>query len=384
MKFFPLKVAILCLILTPVLYIVTLKSAQHTLEKRYLQSVQNVIVGNTQSLLNGSIHVEEQVAKNIQSFLDKDFLVRYAALDLDILVSTPKGKIIYPTYVSTEFLSTQIGKEFSAESIAAQNFDILNSGLEVKVGVNLTHGSRIANFSLLIYSLISFSVFIAFYRIGIKKSEQDRQAQKRLINDLKNEEKLHQQIVNDINRERQGLFENIKALNEKYQEDREKAKINEDEMFKEIISLEEKLNSFADLKKDKEKEIEELKSAIQKYERRKSSKGKRNEFDFLAKRFATLYKDVDMNRKALTGLMNLTEDQQIKAEELVSQLDREPDKVIIKRKVFSGKKHKTACFEVLFAYNGRLYFRNTGNRTEVVVIGTKNTQTKDMEVLHSL
>ena len=88
--------------------------------------------------------------------------------------------------------------------------------------------------------------------------------------------------------------------------------------------------------------------------------------------------------KLYDGFINLTEDQQIKAEETIHQLDRDPASIIVKRKVFSGKKHNTACFEVLFAYTGRLYFMNHPNRTQVVMIGTKHTQTKDMEYLHNL
>ena len=156
-------------------------------------------------------------------------------------------------------------------------------------------------------------------------------------------------------------------------------------MFDEILSLEEQLNSFIELKQRKEEEINELKSKIQKYERRKATKFKRNEFDFILKRFSVLYKNVKMNRKSISGLLNLNEDQQIKAEECVLLLDRDTDKVTIKRKVFLGKKHKESCFEILFSYNGRLYFRQfENNKIEVLVVGTKNTQEKDMEFLHGV
>ena len=156
-------------------------------------------------------------------------------------------------------------------------------------------------------------------------------------------------------------------------------------MFQEIITLEEKFNAFIEFKQIKEKEIEELKSKIQIYERRKTPRIRRNEFDFMLKRFSVLYKTVEMNRKALTGFLSLDEEHQIKVEEIIHLLDRDPDKVIIKRKVFSGKKNRTTCFEVLFAYNGRLYFtKNEKNIIEVLVIGTKNTQTKDMEFIHNL
>ncbi len=210
-------------------------------------------------------------------------------------------------------------------------------------------------------------------------------SKKALIADLQKEELVHMQILEDMKKERQGLFENIKSLNAKYQKDKKKLIINEEELFDEIIALEEQLNAFIELKQKKEDEINELKSQIRKSERRTSSKNRRNEFDFNSKRFAALYKNIEMNRKAITGLLSLGEDQQIKAEECVFLLDRDQKKVTIKRKVFSGKKHKTACFEVLFAYNGRLYFRKSeNNNTEILIIGTKNTQTKDMEFLHGL
>lgn len=217
------------------------------------------------------------------------------------------------------------------------------------------------------------------------KAATDNKKRKELINGLQKEEQNLKQILATLEKERQGLFENIQSLNSKYQDEKNKLKHNEEELFDEIVSLEEQLGASIDSKQKKEEEIEELKSQIKKYERRKNSKNKRNEFDFIIKRFNVLYKNIHMNRKAVSGLLSLNEEQQIKAEELVLMLDQNPDQVIIKRKVFSGKKHKTTCFEVLFSYNGRLYFKNNENgKIEVVVIGTKNTQIKDMEYLHSL
>lgn len=388
MKYFPLKIVVLCLILTPILYIATLSFSQQSLEKHYLQIFQNIIIGDAAPLLNGTVNIETQIANNIQTYLSEDKFIHYTRLEMDVRVSTARGKIIYPTYTGTDFLATGIENNFDTEKIAKQNFEILNSSLEVTVRIDLGHGSTLANIFLIFYSGISFGVFFIFYRIGSRKAAQDRQAQKDLIKGLKKEEEVHQQILKELNQERRGLFENIKALNTKYQKDQKKAKINEDEMFNEIISLEEQLNTYIDLKKRRDSEIQELKTTLKTYEktedRRKSSKSRRNDYDFIAKRFTALYKKITMNRKALVGFLNLSEEQQIKAEEVIHQLDRDPGKIIIKRKVFSGKKHKTACLEVLFAYNGRLYFKKQGSRIEIVIIGTKNTQTKDMEYLHNL
>ena len=74
----------------------------------------------------------------------------------------------------------------------------------------------------------------------------------------------------------------------------------------------------------------------------------------------------------------------IKAEEVIHQLNENPSLVTIKRKVFGGKGQKTVL-EVIFGYKGRLYFRNTKEqRVEVLAMGTKNTQARELEFLARL
>lgn len=384
MKFFPLKIAICCLALTPILYILSLNASHHYLERHYLQNIQNILIGDPGSLLNGTTHLEEQIAKNITRYLKTDPLKRYVRLNIHVQVTTGRGKIIFPMYVNTTLLTNEINREINAETIAEKNFETLNLGLDVSVTIDLAHGSRLANFILFIYLTISLSVFSVFYRIGNIRAKKARQFEKNLIQDLKRTDQSRTDILETLKSERRELFESIETLNLKYQTDKNKAKLNEEEMFDEIISLEEKLNSFISLKAQKEEEIQALKSTLEKQEHKKRTKSKRSEYGLLEKRFSTLYKHLTMNRKALAGFSNLTDDQQIKAEELIQQLDLNPEKVIIKRKVFSGKKNKTACFEVLFAYNGRLYFKKQDNTIEVLVIGNKNTQTRDMEFIHNL
>jgi len=385
LKFFPLKIALFCLLLTPILYISTLTIYQKFIESYYLEKVENIFIGDTSKLLKGQVLIEKQITENIYTFLKSDKLVQLTGLDLEVLVTTKEGKLIYSTFINADVFINNIYENKDVERIAKQNFDILNQGLTVNVQINLNHGSKIANLILVAYIGVAIIIFIFFYKTGSSKAAKERKIKKALIDDFQKEEQIHKKVLEDLTNERQELFESIKFLNTKYQKDKKKLKINEEEMFDEIISLEEQLNSFIELKQKKEDEINELKSKIRKYERRKGSKGNRNEFDFISKRFSILYKKIKMNRKAISGLLNLNEDQQIKAEECISLLDQNQDKVIIKRKVFSGKKHKTSCLEVLFAYNGRLYFRkNENKKTEILVIGTKNTQIKDMEFLHNL
>ena len=101
-------------------------------------------------------------------------------------------------------------------------------------------------------------------------------------------------------------------------------------------------------------------------------------------RFNALYKNIAFHPKAISGFASLTNELQLKAEEIVLQLNDEPKLVPIKRKVF-GKKNRETVFEVIFSYKGRLYYRNTKeNRAEILAIGTKHTQAKDLEFLDNL
>ncbi len=386
MKYFPLKIAILCLILTPVSYIGTLNLSQNYLNDYYFQNIENVFIGDSSNLLNGRVSIEEQIANNIDTYLKEDKMIRYLGLDVKTFVTTKQGKVIYPIFINADVFVDTLRENNEFRLIAKQNFEILNSGLRVNsVEINLNHSTRIANLILVFYLCIAILTFVTFYKKAGSKAKYDAQIKKEMIDNLQKDERIQQQILEEMKKERQGLFENIQSLNVKYQKDKKRLKINEEELFDEILSLEEQINSFIELKQKKEEEINELKSQIENYERRKSSKNSRNEFDFILRRFAALYKNIQVNRKAVTGLLHLSEEQHLKAEECISMLNSDQEKVIIKRKVFSGKKHKTACFETLFAYNGRLYFRkNENNKIEILIIGTKNTQTKDMKFLHSL
>jgi chromosome segregation ATPase len=201
------------------------------------------------------------------------------------------------------------------------------------------------------------------------------------IKKLEEEEKKYKDQLLSLENEKKSLAGKINGLKEKYNETR----TSEEEMLDEIISLEEKLKSFNDSQAIKEQEIEELKEKLEELEKKKNILHRKKDFDFLSKRFETLYKNVIMTKKAYEGFGELEEELQIKAEELIHLLNNEPDKVIIKRKVFSGKKSKSTSFEVIFGYTGRLYFsKNKDNKTKILLIGTKNTQHKDMDYLHNL
>jgi len=65
-------------------------------------------------------------------------------------------------------------------------------------------------------------------------------------------------------------------------------------------------------------------------------------------------------------------------------LNEDPSLVTIKRKVF-GKKGRQTVLEVVFGYKGRLYFRKKKDgKIDILIIGSKNSQPKDLEFLNTL
>ncbi len=385
MKYFPLKTAVLCLILPPILYALALNGLEAYLNAGYDRKISNILIGDPAPALEGSQTIERLVSENISDFLSRDYLTKNAGVAISVFVTTQEDRVIYPSLSGTSDPVSGESEIPAPELVAKLNYDILNQGLDTRVEIRLDHGTWLPNLILLILLGIALAVFLPVYRSASKRVAQDRAQDQTLVKKLKAIGAKNKKGMARLKKEKKTLFKRLAKLENRYGEHREKSKINEEEMFDEIILLEEERDNYAALKAEKEAEIEKLQSRIQKIERRKSGGTRRNEFEFLSKRFAAVYKQVDMNRKAVSGFFSLNEDQQIKAEEVIHQLDRNPDQVTIKRKVFSGKKHKTSVLEVLFAYNGRLYFHTLpNNRLEVLVIGTKKSQTRDMEFLQKL
>jgi len=228
-------------------------------------------------------------------------------------------------------------------------------------------------------------IFGVFYSRGSAKAYRDDAEKKDRITALMEDEKGYRHKLIGLEKERKNLFENIKLIKEMNKEQRKQASTTEEELFDEIISLEAKLKDTLEHQQAKEQELMDLKNRLNKNRRKLTGKSKRKNFDFAVKRFTTLYKNLEMNRRAVSTFFELSDDQQIKAEEIIHQLNDDPGSVAVKRKVFLGKKHKVDSFEILFSYNGRLYFRKRdGKKVEILTIGTKNTQDKDMEFLQKL
>ncbi|MGM0642114.1 MAG: hypothetical protein ACQESN_11905 [Thermotogota bacterium] len=369
---------IACILLPAVLYFITTYSIDKYADNMYSSQVKKAALENSSQLYEGYTTVKASVKKNIENYLKTKKVLKYNLVDLDILISTKKGNIIYPTYLdSAEALNNDFAVD--NEKTAKQNFKILSSGLEIKVDSNITAYLKLL--IILFFTSSSLAIFISQYLKAHKKTKlYDTDIQQKL-QELQNYEKDYKERMDSLDREKKQLSSSIKEIHSKY----DQAKQNEEEMLDEMINLEQTLEEYKNFEKEKEDEIKSLQEKIEELNKKRNNLNRKKTGDYQTKRFETLYKNIIMTKKAYDGFNELSEDLQIKAEECINLLNNEPDKIIIKRKVFSGKKHKKTAFEVIFGYSGRLYFtKNKKNETEIVLIGTKKTQHKDMDYLHNL
>jgi hypothetical protein len=376
MKYLPFKILILCVFLPPVLYLFSVQSIERYLHGKYLSEIENTYVGDTAPLFNGSIGLNEAVAKNITRYFQTKKLLAWG-VKARLAVSTKRGKIIYPPVFEEE---NPLPQSYPMK-IAAENYTLMTEGLLLDLNLTLAHNTVLSNVLLIFYIMISVVILNRYYRAGLNKTRKEEQEKEKEINRLLHLEKKHLNSLAELAKDKDGLTSEHALIKNQYEDVMKRASRNEDEMIEEIMALEEQLNQNLARQKKRQDEIDILTEKLSRYEKEKP---KLKAPEALQKRFKAIYKNISIQERALGGFIDLTDNLKIKAEEIIHQLNQDPALVPIKRKVF-GKKGRETVLEVVFAYKGRLYFRKLqDNRIDILAVGTKNVQAKDLQFLDKL
>ncbi|MFH0726038.1 MAG: hypothetical protein V2B19_06760 [Pseudomonadota bacterium] len=382
MKFFPFRLLVLCVLLPTVLYGFSVQALESYLKYRYTGGIEETYIGDMTPLFSGSRRLKDVIKENIDRYLQKDVLPVWA-VSVEVLVSTQNGNILYPA--AFEALDPSVLPREN-QAIASENFALLNEALAVSVNVAVAFDSPISLAILAGYIFISVSVLYRFYRSGIKKLLQEEDIRNIEIKRLREQEDAYNNRLQALERERKEISAELEKRETALQSEKAKAASTEAQLFGEIVSLDSKIKENINHQAHQLKEIDVLREKILNYEA-ELNRGERQrikEADSIGKRFKAIYKNVLINDRAVDGFIGLPDDMRIKAEELIHRLNDEPEQVPIKRKVF-GKKGRETVLEVLFSYNGRLYFRRLKNQAvEILIIGTKNSQVKDLEYIDNV
>jgi predicted nucleic acid-binding Zn-ribbon protein len=135
---------------------------------------------------------------------------------------------------------------------------------------------------------------------------------------------------------------------------------------------------------NKDAEIGALQDRLKTEDKRQAaqSKGRSRETERFSKRFGALYRNLEIDDRAIADLVALgDESQKLRAEEVLKRLDDDPDTAAIRRKV-GGLPPHLSIFELGFAGKGRIYYmRSERGGYRVLAIGGKATQKQDLEYL---
>jgi len=382
LKFLSLKILILCILLPPVLYIFSVQSIERHLKGRYANEIKDFYLKDTRPLFEGSLRLKDAINRNINRYLQSKALIPLG-VKVAITVTSKQNTILYPVVVDTKETSLLPN---DAMKIASDNYKLMNEGLVVNVDLVLEHNTLLTNAILGFYIFASIFVLSFYYWTGLKKTRQEEMEKNSELFRLKEVETKHADNLKALMKDKKNLISEIKNIKKQLKKEKIKARKNEDEMIQEIVALEEKIHNKMNFLNERQEEIDILKETIKLFEKeaRKESKQKTKDYHSVRKRFKALYKNISIDKRAIIGFLDLTEDMKIKSEEIIHKLNENPKLVPIKRKVFS-KKGRATVQEVIFAYNGRLYFRSAKNsRIEILTIGTKNTQARDLEYLDNV
>ena len=381
MRFLSFKILALCILLPPILYIASALLIERYAHDRYAREIEETYVGDLQPLLQGSLPLKQAISKNIDRFLQSKILVALGVV-VDVTVSTKNGQILYPAAFETADETPSLISDPAA--VAAENFALMNREITIDVKTRFEHNHLLSNAILIASILLSLLILFFHYKTAARRAAVEDHEKSLEIDRLRKFEAENVRQLEVLAQERQSLQSELEVLQGILSDEQKRAERNEDDLIEEIESLEKKLERNIALQHAQQQEISALKEKIESSEKGRQPTRKAKPADIVKKRFRVLYKNLTISDRAISGYIDLNEELKLKAEEVIHQLNSEPAAVTIKRKVFGGKGHKTVL-EVIFGYKGRLYFRNTKEqRVEILAIGTKNTQARELEFLAKL
>jgi hypothetical protein len=382
MRHLPFKLLILCVLLPPIVYVFSVQLLEKAIQAHFSRELAATYIGDTRPLFDGSLRLQDAIRQHVDDFLGSRHL-RLWGLRVTVAVKTRGGIYLYPEAYDNSKADLNAMDNIA---VARENFRLLNDGLIRTVNVEIKSSGLISILILSTCVISALLILLRFYRRGLKMSREEDRARQAMIDGLAGERRQSLEKLERLEAQRDDLSQRIDAMKKQLAAEQQKTSAAEEEMIDELVVLEEKISEELVQRDLQQQEIEALKKQIQQFEKESEAKNRQlsKEVDAIRKRFATLYKNLAVHDRAIEGFVELTEEMKIKAEEVVHQLNEDLKLVQIKRKVF-GKKNRQTVFEVIFAYKGRLYFRNTaGSRAEIVVIGTKLTQSKDLAFLDKL
>ncbi|RLC31950.1 MAG: hypothetical protein DRH37_01830 [Deltaproteobacteria bacterium] len=356
--------------------------------------MQKVMISDSKSLLEGRTRIEDEIRKKISDYLASKHILKWGVI-ARIVVKSGSGRWLYPVFDREipdlpESPSTSQDKDLNPSKdmirIARHNWKIMQQGIRFGLSVRIPKETLLANGILFFYIFVFLSLLYGVYRKTAKEARRIEIRNQEAMEAVNKSLETARNRLKEIALREKDYRQEISRLRDDLHLATDRVRETEEEALSEMEQLEKKLRENASVKEDLEFEVLHLKEELERLEsvRKIPAKKQQKQVQVTLKRFRTLYKNIVIQERAVEGFLNLGTDLQLRAEELIHNMDVDSTKLTVKRKIFS-RKGSIPTFECEFGYRGRIYWRpGPGSKTEILVIGTKNSQTKDLAHIEKL
>jgi len=384
------------IVLFVLLYVFSVKALERALfahfESRLAQAV---------AIDPGGGPVSTQIQERVESVLHDSPWIRPGGVEVTVLVFAADGQT--PLYVDGRTLPPPPAFTDPWEWVReAERLLPVRVDLEVAV----PHNALVANLLLVTYAALLVTALFGFQRRLARREaerleaaiaardvtagraasiERELEQVRSRLEEVEPADEIHREEIHALQAERAGLAQKLRALEARERTLREEA-MKASALDSERRTLEELLDeAMRDVAK-RDDEIGQLEQRLKRAAKdAPASGGRAREAEHLARRLRTLYKNLEIDDRAIDDLVALRDaEMQLKAEEAMKRLSDEPDTAAIRRKV-GGLPPQLSIFELGFAGKGRIYYqKGEVRRFRVLTIGAKNSQKQDLEYLSRL
>lgn len=394
MKYLSFRTFLICILMPPALYLFTLQGMEILYQKNIVTDLQGIMISDAKPLMDGEINIQDEISKNITAYLSGKYLVKIG-VSVDIIVKTKTGRLIYPRLSYNKNKgdlprspSDLVPPNISPERLkqAQRNWQILREGLQIIASAKVHRNSWLANGILTFYIMLFVFLPYRAYLVKSREAQKIEKSKKEAV-DAANQKLMdaQQRLMQVSTKEKQQQQEIQKLKADLHLAD-DKARQTEDEALAEIERLDNNLNESIKLRQTLESEAHRLEQELKNIEasHQVPSTKQRKQINDTLKRFKALYKNLEFHPRAVQSFLDLEANMQLQVEELIHMLNEDGSKIPVKRKVFI-KKGGLPIFECEFGKKGRFYWGpGSGTKRQVLAVGTKNSQHRDLAFLQGL
>ena len=275
------------------------------------------------------------------------------------------------------------------------------------LSVSVPHNSILANSILIVYAALAMQILwlrnlanARRQRTMLEEAMENRvkteqrartieaelDQMRRQFHSIESTDPEHISEVNQLRDERKTLESKLAELESRELELRDSA-ARASELGHEIHALEDLLEEASEDLENRDDAIRDLETSLKRASKDVANQeaGRAREADVLSKRYGMLYRNIEVDDRALQDIVALRDDaMKLKCEEKLKRLNDEAENVTVRRKVGGIPPHLT-IFEMGFAGKGRIYYmKGSQRRFRVLNVGAKNTQNAAIEYLRKL